>query len=267
MQTWQQVIEAIRQVQTRKGRAVFGRYAIEGTRHLERAIRAKLPLQHIVTTQTFWTSSDDRIQALRTDIEAQVIPVAIAPDESLKELVRGRKLGAIVGLAPLRQPPTLTTLMADDAQLLVLVNVVEPGNVGAMIRTAHGLGATGCVTIGSSDPFHPKAVRTAMGSLFKLPVVQFADEQEAIASLKSAGYTLYGSVSQDGVSLPAAQFPSGAKAILMGSEFYGLSAETTAQCDHLLTIPMGNSIDSFSVSAAAAILLYAVSYPTAPNQM
>ena len=259
MRTWQQAIEAIRQVQTRKGRAAFGRFSIEGTRHIERALRASVPLEQIVVAESYWLSAENRAQSIRTTIEASTIPVAIAPDDAFKPLVGGRKLGAIVGLAPLLASPALTTLNAKSANpvYLVLVDIVEPGNVGAMIRTAHGLGATACVTIGSSDPFHPKAVRTAMGSSFKLPIVQFATVGEALRELKAAEVTLYATVAEDGVALPHVAFAQGPIGLLMGSEFYGLSAETVTSCDHPITIPMARGIDSFSVSAAAAIVLYA----------
>ena len=259
MQTWRQAIEGIRQIQTRKGRAAFGRFSIEGTRHLERAVRANLPLQHIIVADSFWNAPTPRIQALRTAIEQRNLPVVITPDAPLADLLGGRKLGAIVGVAPIPHAPRIADLIAerDNALFLLLVDVVEPGNVGAMIRTAHGLGTTACVTIGSSDAFHPKAVRTAMGSSFKLPIIQFETASAAIEPLKSAGCTLYASVAENGALLPTVRFAEGARAILMGGEFYGLSAEIIAQCDHLLTIPMADGIDSFSVSAAAAILLYA----------
>ncbi|MGB1249741.1 MAG: TrmH family RNA methyltransferase [Candidatus Promineifilaceae bacterium] len=259
MQPWKQIVEAVRQVQTRKGRLTFGRYSIEGTRHIERALRANLPLQQILIAESFWHSTAARHQALRSAIESQAHPVVLAPDEVLETLLGGRKLGAIVALATLPTSPTLASLVANhrDALFLVLVDVVEPGNVGAMIRSAHGLGATACITIGKSDPFHPKAVRTAMGSSFKLPIIQFESERDAVDALKAVNCVLYASVAEDGQLLPEATVSQGVRAILMGGEFYGLSAETIAQCNYRLTIPMATGIDSFSVSAAAAILLYA----------
>ena len=126
--------------------------------------------------------------------------------------------------------PTIAELLSQnrDALLLVLADIVEPGNVGAMIRTAHGLGAAAVITTGSSDPFHPKAVRTAMGSSFKLPIIQFNTSIQALSALKQNNCATYASVSNNGARLTDVTPASGPKAIFK------------AQTDNKITYPRMN---------------------------
>ena len=250
-------IEMIRQLATRKGRVHFGRYTIEGTRILERALRANAPIETILVSHT--ASTESRIAALLATAKLHTIPVHLTADETMRELCGGRKLGAIVGVVKMDKPPLLADMIAHSERplLLAIVDVVEPGNVGAMIRTAHGLGACGILTVGKSDVYNPKAVRTAMGSLFKLPTLHYISAETLLSDLHNQHITTIASVAKGGTALPAVQFSSHGNAILLGGEFYGLTDTTIAACDQRVTIPMVAGIDSFSVSAAAAILLYA----------
>src|SRR5690606_37519383 len=85
--------------------------------------------------------------------------------------------------------------------LLVAVDVVDPGNVGGMMRTAHALGADLFIAAGGSDPYHPRAVRTSMGSLFKLPLVT-TSLVDLWAALRPYPVQTIGTVAENGVPLP-----------------------------------------------------------------
>lgn len=245
-------LETIRRTATAKGRAQTGLFNLEGTRLVERALRAGADLVQVVTTAVYPTQAP-RHQTLLDDLAVSAVPVAHVAPAAMQQLTQGRRLGDIFGLVRLPEPATLATA---GSLLLAAVEVVDPGNVGALVRTAHALGATAVATVGVSDPYHPKAVRTSMGSLFKLPIFPFATAADFLNACEQHQIVTAATVSQGGTLLPQAQLHDKRLAILLGNEYWGLPEAVITAVSHHLTIPMSDDIDSFSVNAAAAIVLY-----------
>lgn len=255
--SWSSVIENVRRAMSPRGRAQLGLFVVEGTRLLERAVKAGHPPRQVAISEKLLRSDDPRVSKLVSQLNqahSELVPV---PDGVMLELAEGRNSGALVGLCELPLSPTLAEL-AERSQsgrgpVVVLVDVEEPGNVGALCRTALAANACGLVAVGVSDPFHPKAVRTAMGSLFKLPIARESDAGSVVQALQSL--RRFGAVSQGGSILWETQVTGGC-ALFVGNEANGLSAEVLAELDLGLTIPMRDGVDSFSVNAALAIVLY-----------
>jgi len=135
--------------------------------------------------------------------------------------------------------------------------VAEPGNVGALIRTALACNAAGVICVGATDPFHPKAVRTSLGSLFKLPLARSEPAQLA-SHLRAAGVHSLAAVARDGEALQHAAWPRTSIAVLVGNESRGLDAHWRDGADGRVSIDLCRAADSFCVNAAAAICLYEV---------
>lgn len=135
--------------------------------------------------------------------------------------------------------------------------MLDPGNTGALVRTALAGGAAGFLALGGADPFHPKAARTSMGALFRLPVgrLPLTDAPALKAACARHGVGLVGLATGD--RPPVWDGPSlcPRAAVLMGSEAFGLTDAQLAVCDAVVTIPMPDHVDSFSVNAAAAVAL------------
>ncbi len=258
--TWESLAEMIRRISSARGRRQTGLYSIEGLRLVERAVRAGAPLEQVLIGTSLAGSTTSRAATLLDELNTQSVGVMVAPDEVMAELTEGRDLGAMLGVVRLPEPAALDTLLASQpdrhTRLLAAIDIVDPGNVGALLRTAHAGGAAALLTTGVSDPFHPRAIRISRGSIFKLPVIQYGSAEELTASLTafdvmSAGATLVG-----GVALPEIRWPEGPVAIMMGNEAEGLAPALRQQFDIAFTIPMAPGIDSYSVNAAAAIALY-----------
>ena len=137
---------------------------------------------------------------------------------------------------------------------------MDPGNVGALLRTAHALGVEAVVALGGSDPFHPRATRTSMGSVFRMPILRWDRADSLLALLRAHRVLTVGAATEASDLLPQIQFPNRTIALFVGNEGKGISASLRAQLDQLVAIPMGASIDSFSVNAATAVILYAMTY-------
>lgn len=252
----------IRRARTRLGRDRLGRFGIEGTRLHERALRAGAPVETVLVGRDWAEREDPRVASLLAGLEGASCTIHVVPEPIVSELMEGRALGSIVGLV--RAPPStsLAALPSIGARrpqiLLAAVDVEEPGNVGALVRTALAGGAAAFAGVGLSDPFHPKAVRTSMGALFRMPVLSFADGAALCEELRREGYQIVGTGSRGGRAPRDARFDPRRVALLVGSEPFGLAQEIHAASDLLLSIPMSDEVDSFSVNAAAAILLYEI---------
>jgi TrmH family RNA methyltransferase len=135
-------------------------------------------------------------------------------------------------------------------------NLSDPGNTGAVIRTSLAAGAAGFVAVGDTDPWHPKAVRTSMGSLFALPVRTVEHDSEWLRACRTHGVEIFATDCREGEPLPGARPRGGRLALVLGSEAFGLPEDVLARVDRRVTIPMPAGVDSYSVNAAAAILAY-----------
>jgi TrmH family RNA methyltransferase len=129
---------------------------------------------------------------------------------------------------------------------LALWHLADPGNVGALIRSADALGpAFVALSPGSADPTSPKALRASMGAIFRVPQPTFDD-----APGRRVGLVAHGGVALADLDL------AGPTTFLLGSEREGLPAEVLAACDERATIPLAGDTESLNVAAAGALALY-----------
>ncbi len=151
-------------------------------------------------------------------------------------------------------PPVDPENLPDDAgPLLLLSEVNNPNNLGAVLRTADWFGfRTVLISAGSCEATNPKVVRTSMGSLFHLTVVEEVDIERLLPRLRGR-FRVVGSDVREGI----APHPCAAgTALLMGSESHGLSAPLLALTDERWRIPGDGGAESLSLPQAAAIMMY-----------
>ncbi len=261
-QPWRGVVEMIRRTYTAAGRQQSGLYSIEGTRLVERALRASVPIKHVLISEGYAADPTPRIQQLLAKLFTAYGSPAIAPDPIMANLTHNRNLGQIIALAPLPHSQftidnSQFTIHNSSPLFLIALDITDPGNTGALIRTAHASGATGLITVGRTDPYHPRAVLTSRGSLFKLPLLHYGTAAPLLHDLRQQDMMTIGTAATGGTPLPHVVFPEKGLAIFMGNEGQGLPETVTAALDLLVTIPMSPGVDSFAVNAAAAVILYA----------
>ena len=143
--------------------------------------------------------------------------------------------------------------------ILVLDAVQDPGNVGAIVRTAEACGASALIAgPGTADPFGWKALRGSMGSAFRLPIALTTDATAALQTIRRAGVRSFALVPRGGMPLHRPDFAA-PTAILIGAEGEGLSRDLTNAADERVTIEMRPPVESLNVSVAAALVLYEAS--------
>jgi len=140
---------------------------------------------------------------------------------------------------------------------LLLVSIRDPGNFGAIVRTAEAFGCEWIAyTADCVDPFHPKVVRSAMGSLFRVPVIEVHDKNLFLKEQSKRNVSTCGLETKGGQSLIhwKPKFPL---IVCIGSESHGLPVDLPV--DEKLSIAMKGSVESLNAAVAAAVFLYAIS--------
>jgi TrmH family RNA methyltransferase len=254
-------LERVKRCATLKGRVQQGLYVIEGERVVRRALTAGVQIEQVLIAEGFL--ADPHSHALAHALAMQSIAPEEVPNDVLRELSEGRNSGSCIALAKLPVTQSLrdewrsrSTANATEL-LLVLVDVREPGNVGALTRTALASGVSALVTMGETDLFHPKAVRSSLGSVFKVRHFTATDFEELAVLLRASGVQQVAAVASGGMPLARAQL-SQPLAVYVGNETRGFPAQLLAAMDEQVTIPMPSGVDSFSVNAATAIVLYEI---------
>lgn len=257
---WRGAVEMVRRTMTAVGRQQTGLYPIEGIRLHERALRAGLTFELTILAETLAQEKSPRLQELLTHLQPATRHLQPVPDATMAALVNGRDLGHLISLAKIPPDVNLAEIVTAVPRPLLLVaqEIVDPGNVGAMVRTGHASGITAFVAVGVSDPYHPKAVRTSMGSLFKTAVCHYPDVTALLPELHQLGIETVGATADNGVPLPQAHFSERGTAVFMGNEYHGLPDDLLRQLNRRITIPMAAGVDSLSVNAATAVILYEV---------
>lgn len=255
-----QVVMDVRRVVTAKGRATVGAFVVEGRRMLERGLRAGWSPRAILLAKSV-AEADANVRALAELGRQRGASCHVLPDAELLGIAEGRNAGLLTALFDLPRAPSLREVVPSpggSALLLGIVDVDEPGNVGALIRTALASGARAAICVGASDPFHPKAVRTSLGSLFKLPIVRMPSEG-LLEHLRGHGVFAIAAVAKSGAALDRASWPASSNiAVLVGNETRGLGESLREQADARVSIDLSTAADSFCVNAAAAVCLYEV---------
>ena len=195
----------------------------------------------------------ERGRALIRAIDQRGIPRRNVPDHEFGRLAATETPQGVLAVADAPRTELGDLLDASlPAVLLVLDGVQDPGNLGTLVRSAEALGAAGVISLpGTVDAWNPKAIRAAMGSSFRVPIVH-AEWPTAAAALRTSGFRL---LAADAGGAPIPHGLSRA-AIIVGNEGAGVSSDVAAEVDEVVGIPLRGRAESLNVAAAAAILLY-----------
>ena len=187
------------------------------------------------------------------------IPVYTADEELLCGLT-GYHLTRGV-LCAMRRPalPSLADVLQNARRVVVLDNVQNPTNVGAIFRSSAALGMDAVLlTPGCSDPLYRRSARVSMGTVFQIPWTFFPEGRPWYEQLKELGFkTAALALKDDTLSIDDPRLRSVEKlALVLGSEGDGLSDAAIAGCDYTVKIPMYHGVDSLNVAAASAVAFW-----------
>lgn len=231
-----------------------GLYLAESTKVIERALAAGHRIVSVLTLAKWIPDLEPSLAGIEVDV--------FVGSEATLESLTGFHLhrGAI---ATMERPATrpVSEIIRDARVIVVLENIVDHTNVGAIFRSVAGLGADAVlVSPHCADPLYRRSVRVSMGTVLNVPWTRMPDWASGLVELREAGFTLAALALTD-ESTPLHEFVVEGHdrvALVFGSEGHGLSSHTLDLCDRVVRIPMSHSVDSLNVAASTAVTLYAV---------
>lgn len=214
------------------------------------------PISFLVEDRHIKTQAKDII------LQYQDIPVYTASFDVLKQLTGfGFTRGMLCAMR--RKPlPALETICDHAKRIVILENVMNPTNVGAIFRSAAALNMDAILlSKGCSDPLYRRSVRVSMGTVFQIPWTFLGDDTwpaDGMHRLKELGYkNVAMALTDQSVSIDDEALMSEDKlAIILGTEGDGLCQETIDACDYTVKIPMAHGVDSLNVAAASAVAFW-----------
>lgn len=241
----------VRRLQRRKNRQAEGRFLAEGVRVVEDLLASPLTTEWVLAASSLEDSQ--RGADLLEEVQRRVLPLRVLPEERFLKLAPTEHSQGVLAIARVPTFGWADISVAEPSSVVLLLDAIQdPGNLGTLVRTAEALGVEAIVTLpGTVDPWNPKSVRSAAGSLFRVPIVA-ASWQAAAEQLRSRGYRLQGA---DMAGAPP-RSGGGGVGLVMGNEGTGLSPEVREGLDGTIGIPLRGRAESLNVAAAAAILLY-----------
>ncbi len=239
------LFKEIKKLKEKKHRIKSNKYLIEGLRFVEEAIKSKVSIDSIIFTESFKEKNPELFLKINENIKLIQMNEAL-----LKQLCSTENPQGIVGVINMQNKEL------KSGELVVLVDKVQdPGNMGTIIRSAHAAGAAGIVmTKGTVDIYNDKTLRSTMGSIFYIPIVE-DDSLDFVKSLKKEGYKLVVS-SLQGKNNFFEENLQGKVMIAVGNEGNGVSDEVYDIADIKVKIPMPGEAESLNVAVATSIMIY-----------
>jgi tRNA G18 (ribose-2'-O)-methylase SpoU len=242
----------LRDVELRKHlEAEHGLFLAEGEKVVRRAVEGGFPVRSFLMAPRWLDGLSDVLE--RSDAPCYVVSEAMAEEVTGFHVHRG----ALASLE--RRPlPDVHDVLRDARTVVVLEDVVDHTNVGAVFRSAAALGIDAVLLAPRcADPLYRRAIKVAMGAVFTVPYARFDDWYDALPIVSAAGFTTVALIlADDAVDIEEAVAGLDRVALVLGTEGRGLSRRWEQAADRRAVIPMREGIDSLNVAAATAVACY-----------
>lgn len=228
-----------------KERKNQGLFVVEGRKMYEEVPEAWL--EKVYVSESFLAENERLL--LGRDYE-------VVSDAVFKSISDTQTPQGILALVHMPRYELEELLAGEPARFLVVESIQDPGNLGTMLRTGEGAGMTGIIMNQTTvDLFHPKTIRSTMGSIYRVPYYVTADLKQTIAEIKARGVQVYAAhlKGQKMYDAPDYKKPT---AFLIGNEGNGLSDEIADMADDYIRIPMEGKVESLNAAISASLLLY-----------
>ena len=232
-----------------------GIFVAEGEKVVRRLLESNFSVVSVLLPEKWLRELEPLLQARREEIR-----VFVAEKKLLETLTGFSMYQGLLAVGKVPPPAALEEILGRSARphLLAAVDGLSSAeNIGSLVRNCVAFNVQALV-VGetSSSPYLRRAVRSSMGAIFQLPVVETGSLVESLLQLRARGIRcLAAHPHADGRTLPQANL-AGDCCIVFGSEGYGLSAATLAACDDAAAVLMPPTVDSLNVGSAAAVFLY-----------
>lgn len=241
------MLKEVRRAAARGTLTEQGLAVAEGFHLLEEALRSDRQVDCVLAAHSVRSAVEGHIRRLRR------MKVLVLPDELFRQVSATETSQGVIALV---RPPkwNLEELFRGRSLVVILDGVQDPGNAGAIVRTAEAFGATGVVFLkGTVGPYNPKTLRASAGSLFRLPAVSEMDGELARAAVEQRRMDLYAAMPTGKMSLDDVDL-SRRFALIVGSEAHGVSEKLRGGAIDLRVPTAG--VESLNVAMATGVILY-----------
>ena len=242
-----------------------GLFIAESPNVIDRALDAGYqPVSMLIDTKEITKNAAHILERIGNHPD-ETIPVFTAPEDVLRKLTGFPLTRGCLCAMERRELPSIQETIKDASRIAILEEVVNPTNVGAIFRSAAALGMDAVLlTHGCSDPLYRRAIRVSMGTVFQIPWTFLGNRrdpgwpQPGLDLLRRSGFkTAAMALKKESVSISDPLLLEEPKlAVVLGAEGEGLAAETIADCDYTVMIPMYHGVDSLNVAAASAVAFW-----------
>ncbi len=234
-------------------RRQHGKFTVEGARLCADAVRSGIVVEAAFLTAHARQQYPEQTAA----VVAAAASVYDIPESLARYLGDTTTPQGIYIIAQIPALPSAVDTLSVQGRYAALETIQDPGNLGAMLRTAEAFGLQGILlSNGCCDPYSPKVLRASMGGVFRLPLYAAGNLADTLPSLVQRGLRPVACVvERDAVAVQTAAWGAGSIAVI-GNEGNGLSEETVRACVQRITIPMAGRAESLNASMAAGIVFW-----------
>ena len=244
-------VKALAALQQRQARKETGLSIVEGCRIVREALLYADPRTVVLSERLIGTEPGDELLDLARKRSAEILEM----DESCYRKISGLKNPEGAAAVITRGDIPLSEILTEDSRLIITAGIQNPGNAGAIVRTAEAAGASGCIFLEGVDITHPGFLRAAAGSAFRIPCAS-ADLSVFLAAVRKYPIRILAAASTaDGIPYTEASYSPPA-AICIGGEGKGLPKDMIQAADTRIFIPMLEPVESLNAAVAAGIILY-----------
>ena len=249
----------LRQVRAVRDGKVDELIYVEGLRLCEEALRSRLVIEAVIVSEELLRK--ERVAGVIDELSQAAKRFGSVSEKLLESVSYTKTPQGIIVLAerPQSSESRLAAELDASPLLVVLHQINNPVNVGAILRTSEAAGAAGVITTkNTSDPFSPKSLRGAMGSAFRLPIWSGPSYAETIDWCRQRGIATICADVEATTAYTEIDW-RGPSALILGPESTGLTAEELALANQRVSIPMKGMAESLNVAVAAGVLLFEAS--------
>lgn len=243
------MIKHIRKLKEKKERDISNEFVVEGIKMLEEAINEGADIKNVIVCDDCLGNSKIATDLLYEIAKENIIYV---PEKIFKLI---SDVQTPQGILAVIEKPDTSKIKYDEDLFLILDNIQDPGNLGTIIRTADSINLKQIIIPkGSADPYNPKVVRSSMGAIFRVKIIEVENLAVAVKEMKKNNIKIMATDLRTDKSIYDVDYKK--SAIVIGNEANGVSEEILNLADEKIKIPMSGKTESLNAAVATGIILY-----------
>lgn len=239
-----ETIKHIKKLKEKKYRDEFNEYIVEGLRLVNEAIKENVNIKNIIVCEDYLKDNEIAECSLEKTYVNKIV------FDSITEVKNPQGILAII-----EKEGTDLNINYNEDVIVVLDNIQDPGNIGTILRTVDSIGLTQIiVSKGSADAYNSKVIRSTMGAIFRVKIIESENLVELLTNMQNEGYKVVSSILETDKTIYDIDYNK--SIVIVGNEGNGISKEIIEISDEKVKIPMLGKTESLNASVATGIILY-----------